>query len=252
MFLNAKLNNQLILTLSCQPAVNLKNISISNMEKHVVKVLKTEFVNYNVKRFTIEKPAKYTFISGQATDVSINKPGLEDDLHPFTFTCLNSDDHLEFTIKIYKGHNGFTEKLLDINEGDELILHEVFGAINYKGPGLFIAGGAGITPFISILRQLKKDDKLAGNVLLFANHTEKDVILKGELDEMLGGNHIDVITDPEAPNAHGGRIDKALIKQFLTDKTEYAYVCGPDEFVAVMKGYLLEAGLKEGQIVIEQ
>jgi ferredoxin-NADP reductase len=222
------------------------------MEKHIVKVLKTEFVLYNVKRFTVEKPKGYTFTSGQATDVSLNKPGMEEDLHPFTFTCLNSDDHLEFTIKIYKGHNGFTKKLLDINEGDGLIVHEVFGTIVYHGPGLFIAGGAGITPFISILRQLKKDGELAGNVLLFANHTDKDVILKAELDEMLGANHIDVIAEPEAPNAYGSHIDKKLIKQFLTDKTEYAYVCGPDEFVSIMKGYLLDLGLAENQIIIEQ
>jgi ferredoxin-NADP reductase len=62
------------------------------MEKHIVKVLKTEMVTHNVKRFTLEKPAGYSFVSGQATDVSINKPGLEDELHPFTFTCLNGDD----------------------------------------------------------------------------------------------------------------------------------------------------------------
>jgi len=219
------------------------------MEKHIVKVLKTEFVTHNVKRFTLEKPAGYSFISGQATDVSINKPGLEDDVHPFTFTCLNTDDHLEFTIKIYKG---MTKKLQDVNPGDELILHEVFGAINYQGPGLFIAGGAGITPFISILRQLRKDDELAGNVLLFANRTEADVILKDELDEMLGQNHIDVISNPAAPSAYGSHIDKDMIEKHLTAKTEYAYICGPDAFVADMKKNLLELGLKEEQIVIEQ
>jgi len=219
------------------------------MEKHIVKILKTEFVTHNVKRFTLEKPAGYSFISGQATDVSINRPGLEDDLHPFTFTCLNTDDHLEFTIKIY---TGMTKKLLDLNPGDELILHEVFGAINYQGPGLFIAGGAGITPFISILRQLRKDNKLAGNILLFANRTAQDVILRDELDEMLGQNHIDVLSNPAAPGARGSHIDKNLIKRYLTAKTENAYICGPDPFVADMKKDLLELGMKEEQIVIEQ
>ncbi len=126
------------------------------MEKHNVKVLKTELVTHNVKRFTIEKPAgwRIAYLGRQLTS-AINKPGLEEELRPFTFTCLNSDDHLEFTIKIYKGHDGVTEKLGNINVGDELILHEVFGAINYQGPGLFIAGGAGLTPFISIFRQLR-------------------------------------------------------------------------------------------------
>jgi ferredoxin-NADP reductase len=218
------------------------------MEKHIVKVLKTEFVTHNVKRFTLEKPAGYSFISGQATDVSINKKGLETDLHPFTFTCLNSDDHLEFTIKIYKG---MTKKLLDVNAGDELILHEVFGAINYQGPGLFIAGGAGLTPFISIFRQLKADNKLAGNTLLFANRTEDDIIIKDELDEMLGQNHVDILSNPSS-GQHGKHIDKDLIKQYLTSQTEYCYICGPDEFVAAMKNYLIELGVAEDKIVIEQ
>ena len=221
------------------------------MEKHIVKILKTELVTHNVKRFTIEKPAGYTFISGQATDVCINKPGLENDPHPFTFTCVNGDSYLEFTIKIYKGHNGFTEKLMDVNTGDEFIIHEVFGTINYQGPGLFIAGGAGITPFISIFRQLKLENKLVGNTLLFANRTEQDIILKDELDEMLGQNHVDILSNP-ASGLPGTHIDKDLIKQFLTQKTEYCYICGPDEFVAAMKDNLLELGIAESQIVIEQ
>ena len=221
------------------------------MEKHIVKVLKTEFVTHNVKRFTLERPAGYTFISGQATDVSINKPGLENELRPFTFTCLNSDDHLEFTIKIYKGHNGITEKLLDVNAGDELILHEVFGAINYQGTGLFVAGGAGLTPFISILRQLKKDGKLERNVLLFANHTEDDIIIKDELDEMLGKNHLDFIAEPLSGEI-GKRIDKDTLKQYLSPERKYCYICGPDEFVSQMKTDLLELGVANDRIVVEQ
>jgi ferredoxin-NADP reductase len=221
------------------------------MEKHIVKVLKTEFVTHNVKRFTLQKPEGYSFISGQATDVSINKPGLEDELRPFTFTCLNSDDHLEFTIKIYKDHNGVTKQLLDVNAGDELILHEVFGAINFKGPGLFIAGGAGLTPFISILRQLKKDNNLAGNILLFANRTEDDIIIKNELDQMLGGKHIDIISAPKSGKP-GKHIDKDLLKQYISADNHYYYICGPDPFVAQLKADLLELGVSKEQIVIEE
>jgi ferredoxin-NADP reductase len=222
------------------------------MEKHIVKVLKTEFVTHNVKRFTLEKPAGYSFISGQATDVAINKPGLEEELRPFTFTCVNGDDHLEFTIKIYRGHDGITEKLLDVNPGDELIIHEVFGAINYSGPGLFIAGGAGITPFISIFRQLRLENKLPGNVLLFANRTEDDVIIREELDEMFGENRIDIISNPVIPGKQRRHIDKELIKRHLPEKSGYCYVCGPDEFIASMVSYLCELGVQKDHIIIEQ
>ncbi|MCO5947029.1 FAD-binding oxidoreductase [Mucilaginibacter flavidus] len=215
------------------------------MEKHLVKVLETGFVTHNVKRFKVEKPAGYTYVSGQATDVSINKPGLEDELRPFTFTSVNTDDHLEFTIKIYKGNNGITEKLADIIAGDELIIHEVFGAIAYHQPGLFIAGGAGITPFISILRQLKIDGKLAGNVQLFANHSPADIILKDELTELLGENFINVIKVPD-----GKIIDKTMLSTYAGKFANY-YVCGPDKFTTDMIDSLKGLGVAEEQIIFE-
>lgn len=215
------------------------------MEKHVVKVLETGFVTHNVKRFKVEKPAGYAYVSGQATDVSINKPGLENELRPFTFTSLNNDDHLEFTIKIYKGHNGITEKLADINTGDELIIHEVFGAIAYHQPGLFIAGGAGITPFISILRQLKIDGKLASNTLLFANHSPADIILKDELTALLGENFINVLKVPDEKT-----IDKTMLSTYAGKFANY-YVCGPDKFTADIIEYLESLGIAENQIIFE-
>ncbi len=53
-----------------------------------------------------------------------------------------------------------TNELLHLEINDELILHDVYGAISYKGEGVFIAGGAGVTPFISILRHLESKKKL--------------------------------------------------------------------------------------------
>jgi ferredoxin-NADP reductase len=121
-------------------------------EEHIVKILKTEYVTHNVKRFTLSKPDSYKFKPGQATDIVINLPEWKEERRPFTFTSLNEWDHLEFTIKIYSDHNGVTNKLGTLLAGDELILHDIWGAIHYKGEGIFIAGGAGVTPFIAIFR----------------------------------------------------------------------------------------------------
>jgi ferredoxin-NADP reductase len=86
---------------------------------------------------------------------------------------LNEWDHLEFTIKIYSDHDGVTNQLGQLKVGDELLLHDVWGAIQYKGEGTFIAGGAGVTPFIAIFRQLQKDKKLGNNKLIFSNRTHR-------------------------------------------------------------------------------
>ncbi len=221
------------------------------MKNHIVKVLQTDFVTHNVKRFVVEKPDGYTFVSGQATDVAIHKPGLENELRPFTFTCLPDSDHLEFIIKIYTGHEGMTEKLLQVNAGDKLIVHDVFGTIHFEGAGLFIAAGAGITPFIAIFRHLKEQNKLSGNTLLFANRTEDDIILKDELKQMLGGNYFDVIEVPKSGGA-GKRIDRELLKQHLSLGKQFYYVCGPEKFTATMVEMLMELGVAKSQIIIEQ
>jgi predicted ferric reductase len=94
--------------------------------------------------------------------VSINTPNLKTK-RPFTFTSLNDNDYLEFIIKIYDSNDGVTE-LGKLKQGDELLIHDVWGAIEYK-EGVFIAGGAGVTPFIAILRQLQAENKIANNKL---------------------------------------------------------------------------------------
>jgi ferredoxin-NADP reductase len=220
--------------------------------EHIVKVLKTEMLNHNVKHFTLEKPAGYTFTSGQATDISINKASLRNELRPFTFTSINSSACLEFIIKIYKGHRGVTEMLEQTDAGDELILHEVFGTIAYKGSGLFIAGGAGITPFISIFRQLRSEGKLEGNSLLFANRTPADIFLQEELKDMLGKNYRDVVEISDDPSTPARYINRELLAEYVGRGIEYYYVCGPDKFTAIMVEHLQNLGILRSRIIIEE
>src|SRR6185369_6085705 len=157
-----------------------------NMEEHIVKILSLKPITHDVRQYKVEKPQGYHFIPGQATEVAINHPDWKNERRPFTFTSLNSWDHLEFTIKSYFDHKGVTNQLHELKEGDELILHDVWGAIQYKGEGTFIAGGAGVTPFIAIFRQLHQEGKIGHNQLLFSNKTSKDIILKEEFSAMLG------------------------------------------------------------------
>ena len=208
------------------------------MEEHIVKIISTEPVTHNVRRFKVEKPAGYQFIPGQATEVSIHQPGWENERRPFTFTSLNEWDHLEFTIKIYSDHSGVTNQLGKLMPGNELILHDVWGAIQYKGEGVFIAGGAGVTPFIAIFRQLKKEGKLGNNTLMFSNKSVQDIILKDEFSAMLGDKFINTLTDDEAPGYDHRRIDESYLREKIKDFHQHFYICGPDAMVAVIKATL--------------
>ena len=221
-------------------------------EEHVVKILKTEYVTHNVKRFTLTKPNSYKFKPGQATDIVINLPDWEKERRPFTFTSLNEWDHLEFTIKIYNDHNGVTNQLGKLHAGDELILHDIFGAINYKGEGTFIAGGAGVTPFIAIFRQLQKDEKLGKNKLIFSNRTTKDIILKDEFEKMLGKNFINTITNEKTEKYDNRKMDESYLSEKIKDLSQYFYICGPDAMIESIKENLLHLGADKNKIVIEE
>jgi ferredoxin-NADP reductase len=222
------------------------------MEEYIVKILKIEEVTHNVRRFTVSKPDNYSFLPGQATEVSVNKELLKNEKRPFTFTGLNEWPTLEFTTKIYTDHHGVTEALGKVKEVDELIIRDVWGAINYKGPGIFIAGGAGVTPFIAIFRQLHKDNKLEGNTLFFSNKTEKDIILKDEFSKMLGKNFYNTLTQEKSEKYDHRKIDKAFLRDHIKNFNQNFYVCGPDLFVKDITEFLQGLGVKADTIIFEK
>ncbi len=222
------------------------------MEKeHIVKILDIKQVTHDVKRFQVEKPAGYSFIPGQATEASINTPELKNEKRPFTFTCLNKESYLEFTIKIYSSRNGVTNELGKLNPGAELIIRDVWGAINYKGKGVFIAGGAGITPFISIFRDLHAKNEIQGNKLLFANKTKADIILETELRSLLGKDFINILSDEKADAYFHGMISEDFLKASIGDFGRNFYVCGPPPMMEAVLKQLANLGVAGNSITLE-
>ena len=107
-------------------------------------ILMTEFVTHDVKRFILTKPHDFDFEPGQGVKIMIDEPEWrKDEDHPFTPTSRRDDDVLEFVIKKYAAREGFTDKLHSLDVGAKLLLSNPFGTIVYKGPGVFLAAGAG-------------------------------------------------------------------------------------------------------------
>jgi len=221
------------------------------MRQHVT-IQEIGQVTHDVKYFRVDKPDGFHFQPGQATDVSLAIPGMEEEFRPFTFTSLNSNPYLEFTIKRYADHNGVTDKLHQLAVGDKIIIGDAWGAIEYKGPGSFIAGGAGITPFIAILRQLHIDGKMEGNTLYFANKTRSDIIYERELKAMLGNQAFFILSNEAAGIHMHGRIDEKFIKENIKNIEQHFYVCGPDQMVKDITGILETVGAKTDTVVFEK
>lgn len=220
--------------------------------EHIVKIISITPVTHNVRQYNLEKPKGFHFEPGQATDVSINEKKWKDELRPFTFTCLNDDPYLQFTIKSYTDHDGVTKRLGELNVGDELVIRDVWGAIEYKGPGYFIAGGAGITPFLAILRQLYHTGKMKGNTLFFSNKTDEDIIQETELIAMLGDYVLFTTTNQKDGKHDHRKINSEFLKAEVKDFKKHFYVCGPDPMVEAISKTLEELSAKPDAVVFEK
>ena len=218
---------------------------------HTVTIREIAEVTHDVRRLTFDKPAGYVFEPGQAADVAIDRDGWRDEQRPFTFTSMNEWPTLELVVKVYPDHDGVTEQIGTLKAGDRLLIGDPWGAIRYKGPGCFIAGGAGVTPFVAILRDLKARGALAGNRLIFSNKTERDIILRPEFEAADGLDCLFTVTDqPDSPLARS-RVDKAFLERHVGDFDQRFYVCGPQAMVEDLTAHLKALGADPEGITLE-
>ncbi|MBS1558435.1 MAG: flavodoxin reductase [Bacteroidetes bacterium] len=215
-----------------------------------VKIKTIEHLTHDVLKIKAEKPKELEFRPGQAVDVSINKPGWEKELRAFTFTSLPDEDFIEFNIKTYPARKGVTNELLSLKAGDELLIGDVFGDIAYKGEGIFIAGGAGITPFTAILKYLHKHHQVGNNKLIFANKTKSDIILEDYFKKLLGKNFINVLSEEKTEGYEQGFITAEIIKKY-TNGQKYFYLCGPPPMMEAVEKQLASLGITKDFIVRE-
>ena len=222
------------------------------MKQQVVKIKSIKHLTHDVLQIVTEKPQKLHFTPGQATEISINKEGWKNEKRPFTFTCLPDSTYLEFNIKTYPSHKGVTNELLSLKKNDEFILHDVFGAIGYRGEGVFIAGGAGVTPFICIFRYLQSKNKTGNNKLIFANKTIGDIILADEFKKLLDKNFINILSDEIVAGYAHGQITEGFLKAHINDATKNVYICGPLPMIDAVEKQLSNLGIGKNAIIKEE
>ncbi len=221
------------------------------------RVLYRGAIASNVDSYIVEKPDGFTFRPGQAVEFAIDQPDWRDNKHPFTITSLPGNPLLEFVIKSYPvaenpEHKGMTEHLgKDIRIGDHVLFGDAWGAIEFRGPGVFIAGGAGITPFIAILRQLEQQDELEGNRLFFSNRKADEVILQGELTRMLGTDAVFTLTGEQHRDYEHGRIGRTWLETRVQRFDQPFYLCGPPRMVEELSATLTSLGANAESLVFE-
>jgi cytochrome-b5 reductase len=205
-----------------------------------------------VKRFVITRPEGFHWQPGQGVELAIDRSGWEKEKRPFTPTSLPDDGVLEFSIKGYLEHNGMTAQLHQLEAGARVLISEPFGTIQYQGRGTFIAAGAGITPFLAIIRMLARNEELDGHSLLFSNKGPQDIICEQELRHYLGDAATFICTRASDCRCQPQRIDKEYLKQHITDLKQHFYLCGPPPFVTAVGDALRELGATPEALIFER
>lgn len=213
-----------------------------------------EPVTRDTYHLSFPRPEGFDFVPGQAVDLTLTRKGWTDELRPFTLTAPAETRTLEFVIKSYPDHEGVTAQIATLSPGEAVEISDPWGAIEDKGPGCFIAGGAGVTPFIAILRaRLAREGTLDGSRLIFSNKTEADIILREEFEAMEGLETVWTVTDQDDPGegVRTAKIDRAFLAPFVETERGKFYICGPDAMVEEIETTLRDLGVDKDRIIRE-
>lgn len=219
--------------------------------EHSVELLHTRFLTHDVRQYVVTRPESMEFRPGQGVELALDREGWRTEGRPFTPTSVPSDPVLEFTIKAYPDHDGVTEQLDELEPGSTLLMSDPFGTIEWQGPGTFLAGGAGVTPFLAILRDRFNAGELGDSELYFSNSTPRDIICERELRELLGDRVHFSCTRESAPGYDDRRFDRAFLEEEIDDFSRTFYVCGPPTFVKSVTTDLEALGADPERIVTE-
>ncbi|MBW2998890.1 hypothetical protein KY321_05095 [Candidatus Woesearchaeota archaeon] len=194
-----------------------------------VKVLDVEKVTEDISLIKVEKPEGFNFIPGQHIMIRIGE-----DSRPFTIASSSDDQEVEFLVK---GVGTFSNKLSELKKDDSIVLLEPFGEMfnfdKYSDSDLaFVAGGSGITPFMSILRYVKNNN-LKNKIDLF--YFNKSFIpYESELRELNKLDNINIelcLTRPSSSwTGKTGYLTKELIQK-ANPKSRTWFICGPSKMI---------------------
>lgn len=191
------------------------------------------------------------FDAGQFAWLTIGRSPLRITEHPFSMSSsAERTDLVEFTVK---ASGDFTSTVGELEPGTRAYLDGPYGVFTFRrneAPGfLFVAGGIGITPILSMLRTLADVGDRRRLTLLYANPTWDGISFREELDELSGRLELDVVhvleDPPDGWEGPSGFVTAELIEAHLPERADRVgcFVCGPPPMAAAVEAALEAVGV---------
>ncbi len=231
--------------------------------RHPYRVISVTKVALKSWRLVIEPTVggAMKFEAGQFCWLTLDRSPFAITEHPFSISSCPADrPSIEFTIKEV---GDFTKDIGSIRIGAKAYVDGPHGNLTLagrSGTGIaFIAGGVGVAPIVSMLRQLRAAGDARALKLIYGNRVLEQVLYKSEFDEIEKHLDIDihhVLSEPP-PDWSGavGQLDQDVMRKFLSfeDRTNWLYfVCGPAPMIDDVEDSLVALGIPLGQIVSEK
>lgn len=219
------------------------------------KLLRKEDVAEGTLAFYLEKPADLTYQPGQHPTVQIVNPtetDAEGDSRTFSFITIPSDNEIGFATRLRD--TAFKRILKNAQPGMEFLIKDPRGSLvlpaETNRPLVFLAGGIGITPLYSMIREAahsKSDHKIT---LFYANRTIAQTAFFEQLNNLAAENpnftFIPVMTqeDPAKWTGESGHVTFDMLKKHIPDTSNTLfYLAGPTGMVSAMTQMLTDSGI---------
>ena len=178
----------------------------------------------------------------------------------FTIASSPAEREVRLGVKFYPDASSFKRSLLAMKPGHEVVASQLAGEFvlppNKRAKLVFIAGGIGITPFRSMIRDLLDHKEKRPITVLYSNKTAPEIVYTDVLEEartQLGIETVYTLTDvncvPPGWRGRTGRVDAEMIARTVPDYCERTfYLSGPRSLVVGFERVLRNIGIAKSRI----
>jgi len=222
-------------------------VTLKNIEK----------LNYNVLSFHFESDKPLGYTAGQFIELYLpdNNPDNRGPKRWFTLSSSPSQELLTITTKFTPQQGSdFKNHLHSLVVGDKVEVSEAMGDFvlprDHSIPLIFVAGGIGVTPYVSMVKWLIDNKESREVKIIIAANTPEDILFK-ELFTKYSKKFIEVISFPPAGwNGETGRLTGEKIIELVGPiDNQLIYLSGPEQMVEALEADLLKSGINKNQLV---
>lgn len=215
--------------------------------------------------FQFEKPAGFEFKPGQAIDLFLPAGPGQTEAQGHAFSIVSAPHEPDLVIATRIRDSQYKRTLNAMEPGSGVEIDGPFGSLtlhkNAARAAVLVAGGIGITPFMSVLRNAASQPGTRALVLIYSNRRPEDTAFLAELEDLqkrmphfrMLATMTDMAHSSQDWKGPTGKVDSDFVRNAIAGlESPMAYVSGPPGLVQAMRSVLADAGIDDDDIRSEE